>query len=110
MAGTVIRRLAARVEDDGSVYHDDAPATWAAAEAFAGRRLDRRRNYAIIEADGGNAELCESESWSTACSGCTETPEMTSAPERGMGRDECGYQGRRRQSMWVPTMLLGSRP
>lgn len=40
--------------------------------------------------------------WSQHCSGCTEYGEFESAPERGAGCEECGYQGRTRRAEWVP--------
>lgn len=32
--------------------------------------------------------------WTSACTGCTEVPENTSSPERGIGCHECGYTGK----------------
>ena len=75
---------------DGAI--EDRPSSYEAAEAIAGRRLDRRRGYAIIM-----GRVCESARWSSACSGCSED-----GSDRGLGCDECGYTGRRRQSIWVP--------
>jgi len=40
--------------------------------------------------------------WTSHCSGCTEVPEMTHPPDRGIGCDECGYTGRRRNDFFVP--------
>lgn len=71
---------------DGCIVHDDRPTTYEAAEALAGKRLDRRKNYAIV---GGM--VCESSSWTQECTGC----------DAG-GCEECGYQGRTRQGMWIP--------
>lgn len=94
----VIRRTC---DPEGGLNHLDEPSTYEAAEAVAGRRLDRRRNYALIE-----GQVCIQAEWSTHCSGCTEVPESTSAPDRGMGCDECGYTGRRRERMWLPHEAL----
>lgn len=92
MAGTVIERFGTST-DDGFVSHDDRPSTWEAAESIAGKRLDRRRNYAII-----NGALCESAEWTDRCSGCSgEYHESV-----GYGCHECGYTGKRRMAMWVP--------
>lgn len=102
MTGSVIRRLATSIDDDGQIHHDDHPAPWAEAEALAGRRLDRRRRFAIIASHGDAPQLCEIAKGSIACSGCSETPEMTASPWRGMRCRECGYTGRRRHSQWVP--------
>lgn len=40
--------------------------------------------------------------YSGACSGCTEVPECTHAPDRGSGCHECGYTGRKRHDYFVP--------
>lgn len=77
---------------DGFVVYDEEPMTYELAERIAGRRLDRRKNYAII-----NGTVCMSATWTGACSGCTND-----LSGRGMGCHECGYHGRLRQSMWVP--------
>lgn len=95
MTGCVIERFETTVDNDGVISHDDRPSTFEAAEKIAGRRLDRRKNYAII--DGQVAESCM---WSQACSGCYEG--YNSATARGFGCDECGYAGRRRHGAWVP--------
>lgn len=81
--------------NDGEVR--DQPSTYEAADAIAGRKLDRRRNYAIIR-----GEVCEEGRWSRHCSGYTETPESTSPAHRGIGCGECGYTGRTRESMFLP--------
>ena len=45
---TVIHRHGHAIDEDGYIHYDDRPATYEQAEKIAGRRLDRRRNYAII--------------------------------------------------------------
>ena len=80
---------------------DSREVTWEKAEAVFGQRLDRRLVYAII-----GSEVCELCRFTDCCSGCTEVPEMTSAPERGMGCHECGYTGRSVQEHWVPATSL----
>lgn len=40
--------------------------------------------------------------FSESCSGCTEIPEYTTGPERGIGCEECGYTGRSRREEWIP--------
>lgn len=93
MAGAVIERVgSATVDDDGFIHHDDRPSTFEAAEQIAGRRLDRRKSYAIIQ-----GRVCESAEWTAQCSGCT--PDFA---DRGFGCHECGYTGKRRRAMWVP--------
>jgi len=82
----VIRRLKNGV-------HNDVPSTYSEAEMICGHRLDRRRNYAII-----NNEVCGSVNWTQPCSGCHEGVEG----DRGMGCDECGYTGKSIQSFWLP--------
>lgn len=81
----VIERVSSSVLADGTLYYDDRESTLSRAEAIAGRRLDRRRNYAIIE-----GEVREYASWSRTCTGC-----------EGGGCRECGYCGRVREAMWV---------
>lgn len=49
-----------------------------------------------------NGVECYATRWTASCSGCTNTPEMTSPPPAGIGCEECGYTGKRRQGMWVP--------
>jgi ribosomal protein L37E len=95
MGKVIERTLPAKVVDD-RIIHDDKPSTYEAAEAIHGSRLDRRRNYAIIE-----GEVCEHGSWSSGCSGCGDDREGH-YNERGGGCSECGYTGRVRQSMWFP--------
>ena len=90
----VIERHGTEIRN-GLIFHDDQPATYEQAEKIAGQRLDRRKNYAII--DGQVAESCE---WSQACSGCYEGYDIANAS--GLGCDECGYTGRRRLGQWVP--------
>lgn len=99
MAGSVIERRGTTIADGGVIVHDDVPTTFAAAEKIAGRRLDRRKNYAII--DGQVAESCI---WSQACSGCYEGYDSVSAT--GNGCSECGYTGRRRLGQWLPLTEL----
>lgn len=91
----VIERHETTVDGAGFIHHDDRASSYEAAEKIAGTRLDRRRNYAII--DGG---VCELAQWSQACSGCYEG--YDSAHAIGIGCDECGFTGRRRQAHWVP--------
>lgn len=53
----------------------------------------------VVERSGRDGFIAR---WSVPCSGCAETPESTSPPERGLGCRECGYTGRRRREMWFP--------
>ena len=76
----------------------EIPTTYERAEAVAGRRLDRRRAYAII--DGRVHRLVR---WSEDCSGCTEYS-MGYRIFGPAGCDECGYTGKRRRREWVPLM------
>jgi hypothetical protein len=46
-------------------------------------------------------------SWTTSCSGCYEMGQDAPYDDKahcflGMGCDECGYTGKRRQSYWFP--------
>lgn len=92
---TVIEREFFRDGLGFTVDIKDHPSTHKEADAIAGKRLDRRKNYAIID-----GEVCELAEWSQACSGCYEG--YYSNTERGGGCHECGYQGRVRRSQWVP--------
>lgn len=88
----VIERHGHSVDDKGFIHYDESPSTYEAAEKIAGFKLDRRKNYAIID-----GQVCESAEWTQACSGCNAEWE-----ERGSGCAECGYTGLSRQSHWVP--------
>lgn len=103
MTGRVIERFETTISDDGAINHDDRPSTFEAAERIAGRRLDRRKNYAII--DGQVAESCM---WSQACSGCYEGYDSFNA--KGNGCSECGYTGRMRNGQWVPLLQPEAKP
>ena len=92
----VIIRHGSGVNENG-VYHQDEPSTYEHAEKVAGHRLDRRRKYAII--DGQVHELAR---WTEECSGCTEYS-MGHKIYGPAGCHECGYTGKRRHQMWVPT-------
>lgn len=71
---------------DGSIEHDDRPATWDRVDALIGKRADRRRSWAIID-----GEACIAVKWIATCSGCD-----------GGGCQECGHHGVTRQSVWCP--------
>jgi len=43
---TVIERHDHSIDEGGSIHYDDRPSTYEAAEQLAGKRLDRRRDYA----------------------------------------------------------------
>ncbi len=95
---TVIERHGHSIEG-GFIHYDDRPSTYEQAGQLAGRRLDRRRNYAIID-----GKVCESASWTDDCSGCTDIGDgWTNYGPNGC--DECGYTGKRRHSQWIPLDL-----
>lgn len=94
--GSVIVRHGTKIVD-GKIIHDETIISWEEGDAKAGQRLDRRRNWCFIE-----DELCSTVSWSQACSGCYEGWEGHNEGVRGMGCRECGYQGRVKNSCWVP--------
>lgn len=74
------------------------------AQHLTAHRLDRRKNYALIE-----GELHEQATWSQACTGCYEGHNTFSS--RGNGCDECGYQGRVRTGAWIPVLTsIETRP
>ena len=91
-----IERHGHTVTDEWLIDFDDRPITWDRLEAIAGRRMDRRKKYAVID-----GEVCCAVSFTTRCSGCTNGHE-----ERGFGCDECGYHGVVRQSQWVPESVI----
>ncbi len=93
----VIRRI---FPDPESTEFTDNEASWEEAETLAGRRLDHRRNYAIID-----GEVYESAIWSQACSGCYEGVDVAGA--QGNGCSDCGWTGRRRRGQWLPLQYLG---
>lgn len=75
-----------KVTDDGRIIYDDRPVPVETLDHVAGVRLDRRKNWALVE-----GHVCDSASWSQTCSGC-----------EGGGCRECGFHGVTRRSMWVP--------
>jgi len=85
----VIERLGTTIDEHGYIHHNDQPAPFEYAELLAGIKLDRRKNYAII-----NGEVCESAEWTMECTSC-----------EGGGCYECGYQGKVRRAQWVPTPI-----
>jgi hypothetical protein len=106
MPGSVIRRLGHTISESGVIHYQEEAASWADADALAGRRVDRRRCYAIMAGDDGRPELRGSVRWTQHCTGCTETPEMTTPAERGGGCEKCGYRGVIRCGAWVPLEAL----
>lgn len=99
MAGSIIERFGTHIEGD-RIIHDDRPSTWRRADTLAGRRLDRRKRYAIIP-DREFGDLHELVRWSGSCSGCSDAGGYGSQA-RGCGCRECGYTGRVRRAQWVP--------
>ncbi|WP_285020283.1 hypothetical protein [Novosphingobium sp. fls2-241-R2A-195] len=96
MTGRAIVRGETTIEAGGVIHHDDQPLSWEEADTRAGRRLDRRRNWAFLE-----GKLCVTVSWTQPCSGCSE-----GYGRRGFGCDECGYHGKVRNACWVPASIL----
>lgn len=82
---SVIERLGHSIVGDEIIY-DEREVAWDAADRIAGHRLDRRKNYAVI-----NGQICSAISWTQQCSGCD-----------GAGCGECGHVGKRRRSHWMP--------
>lgn len=95
----VIKRYGTSYQE-GMIIHDDHPCSYEEAERISGKKLDRRKNYAIIK-----GRVFESGSWSRACSGCYEGFYSNAPNERGSGCYECGYTGRSIESMWLPIKL-----
>lgn len=98
MTGSIIERVGTTIEGQ-VIQHDDRPCTWERGDELAGRRLDRRRRYAVIE-----GEICELMTWTTYCTGCCEGIWL-SENARGSGCPECGWTGRRRRAQFVPLPL-----
>lgn len=94
---TVFERLGHHFEGN-TIIHDDRETTYEAAEKIAKRRLDRRKNYAII-----NGEVCEYGEWTQACSGCSPDDPYQRV-DAGAGCHECGYTGKRRVGFWGPIL------
>lgn len=90
-----IERHGHSVDKDGFIHYDDRPIPWERVDALAGRRVDRRRNYAVID-----GQVHEAQQFSRACSGCYDGPHTYDA--EGFGCSECGYTGRRREGFWHP--------
>jgi hypothetical protein len=81
----------------------------AEAEKLAGRRLDRRRKYYLVD----ETVIVSAASYTTTCSGCFEggdymgnahnyTWDSKSQCHIGAGCDECGYTGKRVETVLVP--------
>lgn len=87
--GGVIERHSVKVGDDGYIHYDDQPTDWEQAETIAGQRLDRRKNYAII-----NGEVYESCKWTEKICEC-----------EGACFGFC--TGTRTRAEWVPLVLDG---
>lgn len=83
---TVKIRLFVEVCRDGIINYIEEPITYSEGEEFCGFKLDKRKNYCIVE-----GKMCESIEWSQECSGCD-----------GGGCSECGYHGRSAKGMWYP--------
>jgi hypothetical protein len=76
------------------------------AELLAGKRLDRRRKYAVID-----GEVCLAASYVDTCTGCYESSDGYPAGDYlrdkngvvlGAGCSECGYTGKRTHTFWHP--------
>ena len=86
---------------DSKIIYDETAITYKEAEKLTGHKLDRRKNYRII-----NNELCECGSWTAPCTGCSlDDPYWTG--NRGGGCSECGGQGKRIQGHWLPVISDG---
>lgn len=92
-----IERRGYHVDDKGHIHYDEAPTSWDRIDAIAGRRMDRRKSYAIID-----GEVCSMVRWTARCSGCSEGHESP-----GSGCEECGYHGVVRNGAWAPEPLNG---
>lgn len=95
---SVIERHGHTIAAGGVIHYDDRPLTWDAADRLAGRRLDRRKNWAFID-----GRLCDAVSYTINCSGCSYDTDYGSS--RGGGCEECGYHGVVRLSEWIPVIV-----
>lgn len=97
--------------DDNGLHYNEEPSTYEYASKLAGRKLDKRKCYAVID-----GQVCEWAKWTTNCSGCCELGEYGSGSQYydrdpkhgcliGAGCEECGYTGKRIESCWVPIGL-----
>lgn len=84
--GGVIERIGTVVNGDGKIIHDDIASSFEKLESIVGRKVDRRKSYAIIL-----GEPCDLVTWTGECSGCN-----------GGKCDECGHTGRRVNRQFVP--------
>lgn len=112
--GKVIKRIGQAKIIDGCIYHNDQPSTHQDAERLYGRKLDRRKSYAIIRDDETKKlQVCECITWTHSCSGCFETGDYGGGAHLypyddkaqchiGAGCRECGFMGKVRTSMWMP--------
>ncbi|MFT5815942.1 MAG: hypothetical protein ACI9VT_003720 [Psychroserpens sp.] len=74
----------------------DVAISFEEADRIAGFRLDRRRNYCVID-----NEVRQLARWTQACSGCADDSEYSSST-RGSGCGECGYHGVVRSGWYEP--------
>lgn len=85
---------------DGHIIYNETSSTYEHAESVIGFKLDRRKNYMIID-----EKVCESVVYTDACSGCVPDEEYVHYT-RGSGCRECGYTGRSVRGEWMPTLYL----
>lgn len=105
MAGSVIVRHGHTIIDQ-CIHYDDRPLAWAEADKRAGFRLDRRRAWAFV-----NGELCQSIRWTDTCSGCScDCGDGYPCSHGAGGCEECGYQGKVRNAMWMPARIANGTP
>lgn len=105
MSGKVIKRRFTFNKYNQIKEVIDETSTYSVAEKIAKKRLDHRRNYAII-----NGQVCVFEQFTRPCSGCSCDGEYpcSCCNERGAGCEECGYTGKVRSGYWMP--FDGSEP
>jgi hypothetical protein len=87
---TVKIRRGVIYHEGGTFSHDETPITYEEAERIAGVKLDRRKNYMVVE-----GKVCEAAAWSDECENC-----------EGGGCPECGGKGKRRYGIWVPVGVM----
>jgi hypothetical protein len=87
------------IEPDGTVRLDGREVPFDEADKIAGVRLERCKDYAVID-----GVVCEAAEFVQACPACYEGDDLID--ETGCGCHECGHTGRMTMSLWIPLPTL----
>lgn len=85
-----------RIKGKNRFEYNDMPSTFEKAEKIAGKRLDKRGSYCILD-----GEVLRLTKWTSACSGCTPDDPYSNV-NIGCGCYECGGTGKRIISDFLP--------